>query len=169
MLISETLRKSLCEIIGKCFEMNRFLDRGMSLLDTKWILKNTSQKLHPALAHAFLGDKFADSIGEYLGSRNALVDYPATPEGSFDFEEPIDFFVEFLNRMINFQDLLYDIREECSDEGDYTTKLFINNLIKTTSNYTNQAQLLVDLFNKYGKTEAGLLILDNEIDDYIIV
>lgn len=169
MLISEKLRVSLCEIIGECFEMNRFLDRGMSLLDTKWVLKNCSKELHPVLAHAFLGDKFADSIGEYLGSRNALVDYPATSSGVFDFDKPVEFFVEFLKKMISFQNLLYDVRDEAVEEGDHTTKLFVNGLIKTAADFTEQAQLLVDLFNKYGNTECGLLMLDTEIDDYITV
>lgn len=169
MLISEKLRNSLCELVGQCFEMNRFLDRGMSLLDTKWVLKNCSKELHPALAHAFLGDKFADSIGEYLGSRNALVDYPATPAGDFDFERPIDFFREFLRKMISFQNLLYDARDEAAEEGDYTTKLFVNSLIKNASDFVSQAQLLVDIFEKYGNTETELLILDTEIDDYITV
>lgn len=169
MLISEKTRISLCEIIGKCFEMNRFLDRGMSLLDTKWQLKNCAEKLHPALAHAFLGDLFADGIGKYLSDRNALIYYPSTPIGDYTYELPIEFFKEFLNRMVELQNFVYDILDDVIEEGDHSTKIFLDELNKNIIKYTSQAQLLVDIFQKYGNDTCGLLTIDSNIEKYLNV
>lgn len=169
MLISEKTRVSLCEIIGKCFEMNRFLDRGMSLIDTKWKMRNCSEKLHPALAHAFLGDMFADGIGKYMSDRDSIVYYPATPIGNEDYESPLNFFSEFLKRMIEFQNYVYDVMEDVVEEGDHSTKIFLDGLNKNIVSFIAQAQLLVDIFSKYGSTESGLLIIDTNIEKYITV
>lgn len=169
MLVSEKTRLSLCGLVGKCFEMNRFLDRGMSLLDTKWKLRQCSKVLHPALAHAFLGDTFADKIGEYLSSRDALVEYPATPVGDEDYDKPVEFFIEFLERMKDLQNYTYDIIEDVAEENDHATKKFLNNFILDVVKYTEQAQILVDIFYKYGNLDIGLFMIDTNIEKYVIV
>ena len=64
-LISKNLNDCLDRLIGKSFAINRMLDRGMSLLKVRWKMINSSNHLHGMLAHAYLGDKFADSISEW--------------------------------------------------------------------------------------------------------
>lgn len=166
-LISEKLNNMLCEIIGECFATNRMLDRGMSLLDIKFAMKNTAALLHPGLAHVFLGDKFADSIGDYIGSRNNLVYYPATPIGNKDYNTPLEFVKDFYAQMINIQAITYDAIDEAVDEGDYATKVFLDSLIKNIVEYTDIAQTLIDVFGAYGSNPVNLQLLDANIDKHI--
>lgn len=166
-LISEKLNNMLCEIIGECFAINRMLDRGMSLLDTKFAMKNTAALLHPGLAHVFLGSKFADGIGDYIGSRNNLVYYPATPIGDKDYIAPLEFVKDFYTHMINLQTMTYDAIDEAVEEGDYSTKVFLDGFLKNIVEYTDIAQTLIDVFNSYGFSSANLQLLDANIDKHI--
>ena len=166
-LINEKLNNMLCEIIGECFATNRMLDRGMSLLDTKFAMKNTAALLHPGLAYVFLGDKFADSIGDYIGSRNNLVYYPATPVGDKDYTTPLEFVKDFYTQMINLQTVTYDAVDEAVEEGDYATKVFLDSLTKNIVEYTDIAQTLIDVFGAYGSNPVNLQLLDANIDKHI--
>lgn len=166
-LISEKLNNMLCEIIGECFAINRMLDRGMSLLDTKFAMKNTAALLHPGLAHVFLGSKFADGIGDYIGSRNNLVYYPATPIGDKDYIAPLEFVKDFYTYMINLQTMTYDAIDEAVEEGDYSTKVFLDGFLKNIVEYTDIAQTLIDVFNSYGFSSVNLQLLDANIDKHI--
>lgn len=166
-LISEKLNNMLCEIIGECFAINRMLDRGMSLLDTKFAMKNTAALLHPGLAHVFLGSKFADGIGDYIGSRNNLVYYPATPIGDKDYVAPLEFVKDFYTHMINLQTMTYDAIDEAVEEGDYSTKVFLDGFLKNIVEYTDIAQTLIDVFNSYGFSSVNLQLLDANIDKHI--
>ena len=166
-LISEKLNNMLCEIIGECFAINRMLDRGMSLLDTKFAMKNTAALLHPGLAHVFLGSKFADGIGDYIGSRNNLVYYPATPIGDKDYIAPLEFFKDLYTHMINLQTMTYDAIDEAVEEGDYSTKVFLDGFLKNIVEYTDIAQTLIDVFNSYGFSSVNLQLLDANIDKHI--
>ena len=166
-LISEKLNNMLCEIIGECFAINRMLDRGMSLLDTKFAMKNTAALLHPGLAHVFLGSKFADGIGDYIGSRNNLVYYPATPIGDKDYIAPLEFVKDFYTHMINLQTMTYDAIDEAGEEGDYSTKVFLDGFLKNIVEYTDIAQTLIDVFNSYGFSSVNLQLLDANIDKHI--
>ena len=166
-LISEKLNNMLCEIIGECFATNRMLDRGMSLLDTKFAMKNTAALLHPGLAHVFLGSKFADGIGDYIGSRNNLVYYPATPIGDKDYIAPLEFVKDFYAHMINLQTMTYDAIDEAVEEGDYSTKVFLDGFLKNIVEYTDIAQTLIDVFNSYGFSSVNLQLLDANIDKHI--
>ena len=166
-LISEKLNNMLCEIIGECFAINRMLDRGMSLLDTKFAMKNTAALLHPGLAHVFLGSKFADGIGDYIGSRNNLVYYQATPIGDKDYIAPLEFVKDFYTHMINLQTMTYDAIDEAVEEGDYSTKVFLDGFLKNIVEYTDIAQTLIDVFNSYGFSSVNLQLLDANIDKHI--
>ena len=166
-LISEKLNNMLCEIIGECFAINRMLDRGMSLLDTKFAMKNTAALLHPGLAHVFLGSKFADGIGDYIGSRNNLVYYPATPIGDKDYIAPLEFVKDFYTHMIDLQTMTYDALDEAVEEGDYSTKVFLDGFLKNIVEYTDIAQTLIDVFNSYGFSSVNLQLLDANIDKHI--
>ena len=166
-LISEKLNNMLCEIIGECFAINRMLDRGMSLLDTKFAMKNTAALLHPGLAHVFLGSKFADGIGDYIGSRNNLVYYPATPIGDKEYIAPLEFVKDFYTHMINLQTMTYDAIDEAVEEGDYSTKVFLDGFLKNIVEYTDIAQTLIDVFNSYGFSSVNLQLLDANIDRHI--
>ena len=166
-LMSEKLNNMVCEIIGECFAINRMLDRGMSLLDTKFAMKNTAALLHPGLAHVFLGSKFADGIGDYIGSRNNLVYYPATPIGDKDYIAPLEFVKDFYTHMINLQTMTYDAIDEAVEEGDYSTKVFLDGFLKNIVEYTDIAQTLIDVFNSYGFSSVNLQLLDANIDKHI--
>lgn len=168
-LISEKLNNQLNDIVGKCFAINRMLDRGMSLLKVRWKLSHASDILHTKAAHAYTGDKFADGVSNYQALRGNETIYPATPIGDKDYNSPLDFFIDYYNENIDLQNMVEDAIDEAVEEGDATTKAFLNGLLKVLASYTALSQDLIDLFSKCDNDAFKMQILDFEIDDYVNV
>lgn len=168
-LISDKLNSQLDDIIGKCFAINRMLDRGMSLLKVRWKLIHTSNTMHPKVAHAYPAEKFADGISDYQAERGNETIYPATPIGNKEYNTPLDFFMDYYNENIELENMIKDAIDESVEEGDNTTTKFLNDLLMRLSPYTALSQDLIDLFGKCDNDAFKMQILDFEIDDYINV
>lgn len=168
-LISEKLNNQLNELVGKAFAINRMLDRGMSLLTVRWKMIEASRVLHPKVAHAYPSDKFADSISDYQASRSMESIYPATPIGNREYEAPIDFFKDYLAENIEFEDMIKDAIDMANEDGDYTTKKFLDGLLFRLVPYTALSQDLVDLVEMCDNDKFKLMMLDENIDDYVNV
>lgn len=168
-LISEKLNSELDELIGKCFAINRMLDRGMSLLMVRWKMPNTSSLLHPVLAHSITGDKFADSISDFQGSRDMESIYPETPIGNKNYEYPLDLFYDYHNELLSFEDMIKDTIDDAVEEGDLVTKNFLDGLLSRLVPYTAISQTLIDLCKQYGNDSFHMQLLDANIDKYIKV
>ena len=168
-LISKNLNDCLDRLIGKSFAINRMLDRGMSLLKVRWKMINSSNHLHGMLAHAYLGDKFADSISDYQSERGMESIYPATPIGNREYSSPLDFFNDYMSENIEFEDMIKDAINIATQEEDYTTKKFLDGLLYRLAPYIAASNDLVDLVSACDNDKFKLLVLDSEIDDYINV
>lgn len=166
-LISEKLNYQLNELVGKCFAINRMLDRGMSLLKVRWKLIKTSDTLHSKVAHAYPSSIFADGISDYQALRDCETIYPATPIGNKDYSTPIDFFIDYHKENLELENMIKDAIEEAVEEGDHTTKKFLDGLLNNLSSFTALSQDLVDLFSKCDNNKFYMQMLDSEIDDYV--
>lgn len=166
-LIKGNINQAINVLIGKCFAINRMLDRGMSLLDVRWKMIHTARYLHPQLAHAFTGDKFADGLSGYQASRSNETIYPATPEGNRDYNKPIDFFRDVLKEILEFQEMLYDVYDLAKDEGDLTTKKYMSSVIGNLVPYTDLVMTLIDLSENFGSENMGIALMDANIEDYV--
>lgn len=165
-LINEKLNDKINQVIGKCFSINRMLDRGMSLLSVRWKMVKTAQILHPQVAHAFPSAEFADGLSDYQAQRSNETIYPATPIGNKEYDKPINFFNDMLKEFLDLQDMLYDTYEAANDLGDYTTKNVISGVINNLVKYTDIAQLLIDLAENFGSDTVGIALMDANIDEY---
>ena len=165
-LINPILNAKIDELVGKCFAINRMIDRGMSLLKVRWNMIQSERYLHPNVAHIFPGKEFADGLTDYQGERKCESIYPATPAGDREYDKPIDFFKDMLKEMLELQDLLYDTYELSKELSDYTTKKVINRFIGNLIEYIDIAQTFIDLAESYGSTPMGIALMDANIDEY---
>lgn len=168
-LISDKTNNLLNQLIGKCFSINRMLDRGMSLLMVRWKMVKTSEILHPAIAHVYPGDKFADSISDYQGQRDNETIYPSTPVGNKEYNNPLEFFIDYHKENLELEDMIKDAIDESVEEGDLTTKKFLDGLLERLIPYTAMSQTLIDLCKQYGMDSFHMQVLDANIDKYVNV
>lgn len=168
-LISDKLNKELDEVRGQAFALNRMLDRGMSLLEVRWKLIKSAEILHPKVAHAYLGDDFADSISAYQAQRDNESIYTPTPAGDRDYENPLAFFEDYHRENLKFEDMIKDAVDNAIDEGDTTTKVFLDGLLGRLTPYIALSQTLVDLATQYGNEPFHLQIMDSVLKKYVNV
>lgn len=168
-LISESLNNKLNELIGECFELNRLCDRGQSLFTIKWKMPNFGWVVHHCAAHLYIGDDFADSIGEYQEARDNLTVYPATFIGNMDYNSPMGFIVAYHNKNLEFERMVKDAVDAAIEEGDTTTKVFLDGLLSRLTPMITQSQLFVDMATQYGDDAFHLQMLDSVIKNYVDV
>lgn len=165
-LIDNTINNMLNDLVGKCFHLNRILDRGMSLLGVRWNMIQSAEILHEELAHAFLGNDFADKISNYQATRSCETIYPATPTGDTEYNSPKELFDYVMSEVLVFQDMLYDTYEAANEAGDIATKSLCGSVIGNLVEMTNKIQAILDLFENFGTTPLGMALLDASIDKY---
>lgn len=162
-LISNYLNDNLNSLVGECFLGNRILDRDMSILSVKFTMNNTVKYLHTGFSHLY--PILADKISDYQGSRNNLTVYPLTPEDSSDYNTPYDLFNRFYEYQITFEESVKEVLKQSSDEGDYTTKQFLENFLIDLSKFTEQVILLCDKAEAYGD---NYMSFDKDIKRFFI-
>lgn len=149
MLITKETQDMLIEMIGKCFSENRYLDRLVSILGTKFVYNNTANLIHQHVAHYF--PALADEIGHRCLERyNIPVYYPATPEGGQDYSSVNEIIKDFEERMINFQIDMMGACKIAQDNQDIHVYVELLDLLKHINLIVEQAILLSDKIDIYG-------------------
>lgn len=166
-LISEKLNNRLNEIIGKCFEVNRCCDRGQSILTVTFKMPRTGLLVHHAMAHRIIGSDFADAVGDYQAERDNTTVYPLTPIGNKEYEKPLDFFYDMQHHLLELENLVKDVIDDAIEEGDTTTKVFLDGFLGRLVHLVADSITYIDLFNQYGNDSFHLSVLDSVIDKYI--
>lgn len=168
-LLSSTLSTMLDEIIGKCFAINRFLDRHVSLIDIRWKMPNTSALVHTHLAHNYIGDLFADAINDYKSERDTETIFPETPRGDENYGNILEFAANYHRLNLELEALICDAVAQAVQESDHTTKVFLDGLLTNLKSFIAQSQTLIDQFNITDGDKFKLQVLDENIEKYISV
>lgn len=165
MLISPRTNDQLNSIIGQCYQINRVLDRILSVLSVKFTCVKSVEILHGGFSHKFplLGDFFY----ELQSSFDVLTDYPATISDSSDYNSLEEIFKRVLDEVIILNDLITGCIEICMEEGDYNIKSSLENFLATRYiKYINQSLILYDKSKLYGN---DVLHFDRDIEVFFIL
>ena len=163
-LIPEEVNQKLNTVVGKLFEANRVADRGLSILDVKFLMNKTSKILHERLAHLF--PKMADVISDYQSKRNTLTIYPQTPIGEEDYISPMVFFEDLVALMMEIENLTSETCDEAKQSGDYMTKVFLEEFMISLIPVTHQCLLLADKYEAYLDNAQ---LFDHNVEDWIVL
>lgn len=163
-LINDSVRLKLDELVTKLFLGNRIADRGMSQLDVKFAMNKTVKNLHPKLAHRLSAE--ADKVSDFMGDRNVLTVYGATPLDDSEYNSPIDFFTKMLDYCVELENLCCEVRDTAEENNDYTTRAFIDSFLLGFIPITKQCLLLIDKANAYKEDYQSF---DHRIEDWIIL
>lgn len=164
-LISEDINNELNDLIGKANNINRLLDRQMSLLSSKFLMKRTAHLLHPIHAHYF-SLVFADAVAEYQDKRGNLSVYPGTPDnyGNVDYNNPTELFKSSLEEILDLESKMNEVIDLCNEEKDMMTSSFLYDLAKGLIDDSDMAQTIYELAEAYGER---YLALDSRIHLYL--
>lgn len=151
-------------IVKKCFENNRLVDRIVSLLTVKFVMPNTSNIIHQKIAHYY--PILADEITDYMAQRNCTAIYGETMAGNQDYAEPIDCFNRMLEINLALEDVVKNAIIVCSENGDYTTKVFLDGFLRNLIPLTDDLLLLVDKATMYSNVHKDLMAFDYDINRF---
>ena len=166
-LISNELNRKLNALVTHAFYLNRILDRDMSLLSVKFKMLNSAKILHPKFAHAF--PALADNISDYQDSRGMLTVYGVTPLADFDFENPIQMFVNIREEFVKYQDMVEDVIDSAIAEKDHATKIFLDGYLSKLVPFIASADNIVEVAIAYGNDTKSMQQFDDEIEHCLVV
>jgi Ferritin-like domain len=165
-LIPDELNNKLNEIIGANFRLNRLMDRGMSILSTKFALIKCVNEIHPKLAHLY--PLLADKISDFQNSRDNLSIYPETPIGNEDYSTPLEFFEKLLEYQINLEFLVGEALDKAKEE-DIVTYVFLEHFLRKLNPVTDQILILINKLEMYGNDSQAWMLFDAHVKKFIIL
>ena len=149
MIVSEITQKTLTELVGKCFEMNRFLDRWCSVVGVKFAYNNTADLVHKYISHwaPLLAD---DITSKCLERYNIPVYYPATPSGGQDYSSVQEAIKDMEQYIIDFQIIFMGACKIANTNNDIHVYADLLDMLEDINEVVEQAILLSDKIDIYG-------------------
>lgn len=165
-LVSQSTQEALMEFIKRCFVMNRFLDRAVSVLGVKFAMNQAANLIHHGLAHAY--PNLSDIAGEKcLEAYNISVIYGETPKGNEDYSTVTECIHEINKRTIDFQTLTIGVCKIARDNNDLQVYADMLDILKKINEYVAQTILLEDKIELYG--ENRIVEFDHDVKDFWIL
>lgn len=127
----------------KAFQMNRLLDRCVSILSVDFAANNASNILHLQYAHMY-PTIFADKSNEILDMWNEKVDYLVTEEDKSEYDNILDLFQKVLDENLKLYDLAKDVIYTAFQEGDINVYSHFMGYMETLNKFIAQSILLRD-------------------------
>ena len=149
MLVTQETINAVTELVGECFEMNRHLDRLVSVLGVKFAYNQTAELVHHGIAHYY--PALSDKIGELALERyNIPVYYAATPDGGQDYSSVTEIIKDLEKVNINFQTMMMGCAKIAFDNNDIHVYADLLDLLKDVNKIVEQVVLLSDKIDIYG-------------------
>lgn len=163
-LLSKEIKESLENIVSHCFYCNRMLDRICSLLTVTFVMSNTESILHSELAHIY--PLLADDITNYMADRDCTAIYGATPAGDQNYESPLEMFNKILEIQTELEILTKKSIALSEAQLDITTKVFLEEFLRTLIPITKDILTIVDKMEMYGESKSDWMKFDHDIEDF---
>lgn len=165
-MVTDDSVQVLYELIKKCFEMNRTLDREVSVLGATFAMNNTAKKCHLGIAHYF--PSLADKIGELCLERyNISVVYGETPTADKEYASPLEIISEMNSAVKDFQlFFMDDVCKRVFNNDDIQVYSDLLELLREYNKIVEQTILLEDKLKLYGNDLASY---DSQVDKFWIL
>ena len=173
--ISTQTKGKIEELISAQFQLNRYWDRAMSVLDTKFAMNHFVELAHPRLAHIYPLE--ADLYADILLRWNYPVVYDTTFKDDTDYASPMEFFEGQLERHLLIYQLIRDSIKVALENNDYNVEADLKHLLRRWNKFIGQSYLLRDkaasvnnnwaLFDGFAEQYVNLVFdpLEKEDDD----
>lgn len=166
-LISEQIKASLEEIISHCFYINRIADRIVSILSVKFVMPKTANLYHHGYAH--WAPAYADLISDYMDARDCTTIYGETIRGDQTYDNPLECMNKSLEMNLELEKIIKKAIQVADKENDYTTKVFLQDVLLKVIPITKDLLLLVDKLELYGDTPKDWMKFDHDVESFEVL
>lgn len=165
MNVSKNTIDACYQLIGQCFQLNRLLDRIVSVMGVQFAMNKTAGLLHQNIAHLY--PQISDKIGEKcLEAYNIPVEYAATDEGKQDYSSVAEMIEIVMNTSIDFQNMLGGAIIIAQENQDMQVYVELCEILREFNPVVEQSILLKDKVELFGD---ALYSFDSHIDEFWIL
>jgi hypothetical protein len=140
--ISEKTKQKIYDLVSAQFQLNRYFDRAMSVLDTKFAMNKFVLLAHPKLAHIY--PLVADEYSDILIRWNYPVIYDTTYRDDTEYASPMEFFEGQLERHLLIYDLINESITVAIENKDTNVEVDLKHLLRQWNRFIGQSYLLRD-------------------------
>lgn len=166
MIVSKPTQDAIFELIKAAYSANRFLDRCVSVLNVKFAMNQTADRIHHGIAHWF--PALSDEIGSQCLERyNISVIYGETPSGAENYNRASDIIAEVERSVIDFQTMFMGVCKIALDNNDIHVYADLLDMLEDVNEVVEQVILLNDKMAVYGDERIGAY--DHDVPDFWIL
>lgn len=140
--INESTSKNLDILVGAFFDLNRTLDRCVSVMKNDWSMGNASAIIHHKLAH--LMPLMADEITEIKDNYNLSSTYPMTHEDSRNYTDLEDMFDTVMVEFSQVHGLLMTAQQGCALANEWNVVADLMKIVRQYNIIMGQIYTLAD-------------------------
>lgn len=142
IMISEKTSKALDELTGAFFDLNRTLDRCVSVLQNTWAMPQAAGIIHLKLAH--LMPLLADKVTEIKDRYNLDSVYPATHGDARTYDNLQDMFETVLSEFEEVYKMFQMIIDMAQMQKDFNVVTDLYDLLEDYNEVMGQIMTLCD-------------------------
>lgn len=161
VLLSDETKEAIEVVSKQCFQLNRFWDRAVSVLNVDFSMPRTSEILHKNLAHKF--PLLADDVNSILDKYNIKIDYAQTDADSSEYSSITDLFRQGLREILKLRLLAMEAKDVMVTNGDGDAAPQMDAFLVKLSDYIAQCITLKDKAVSYNGDAARF---DRDIDKF---
>lgn len=121
------------EVLKYLWAANRLFDRACDQLKTKFSMYNMENCIHHNMAHIF--PVYSDIIVDAFEAKNQSVEYPHTPDGKEEYNDPLQLVDTLLSFAMSVQEKITNMTKVCWDKLDVNT---FHTCLELTEKLNNQ-------------------------------
>ena len=160
------MSKSLENLMGMFFQMNRILDRCSSVLSVQFVMPKTTEIVHKQWSHKM--PLVGDIISDYCDDRNYAVGYPETTKDFTEYKSLKEMFEKILDYMLDIESTTSECIDLAIQESDWMTKAFLEKfMLEEIKPYTKMAHNFVDYIEKNGDEPVRHISMDARINKFL--
>ncbi len=166
MLIAETTKDALNELIRMTFQMNGCADNTAYSLDIDFNCPKAEPIYHHKYAHIF--GVWADEIStkmSHLGARPVRIGLVSDEKVYTDLYE---LFKDNYNRMMEYRQLVFKTREIAIKNDDTEIVIFLETFWDSKSNFLKQVSIWMNKAKEY-VDKFDIESFDRDFDDFTII
>ena len=160
-LISDKTSEALDILLGKCFSLNRTVDRGVSILQNKFSMPQAANIIHHN--HAHLWPLVGDLCSEFKDQFNVLSAYPETHADNRDYTNLLDMMETYLKEVSELYEMTKMAYNVAKENGDLNACAFLMKFTRIISIIIGQVYTLRD---KAEQMPTDYDSYDAHIDDW---
>lgn len=164
MMLSDKTSDALDVLVGACFDMNRTMDRMVSIMQNVWSMPQAAEICHIKLSH--LWPLLADEVSGFKDQYNMTTVYPETHRDGREYKDLLDMMSVLLKEVEGIYEIVRQTYYIAKENRDFNANVMLQDFMRKLTIVISQ---IITLRDKAEQMPTDYDTYDFHIKDWGIV